>query len=118
MSADPPDLRTSLEALAGTGSGDRHGSSAYTGSPYKLLGVSTPELRRLARRWLAADTSRSPKEILEALDGLFASELPDEKTLGALILGYATTVRRETSPSRIDGWLDHLAGWAQIDALG
>ena len=110
-------LRDSLHSLAGTGSTAHHGSGSYTGSPHRLLGIATPALRRLARSWLAADKARSPEAILATVDRLFAGEIHDEKTLGALIVGYSKGARRAATPLRADSWLDGLAGWAEVDAL-
>jgi 3-methyladenine DNA glycosylase AlkD len=110
-------LRAALHALAGTGSVGHHDSGAYTGSPHRSLSVAVPELRRLARRWLGEKRALLPGEILTILDRMFASDLYDEKTLAALILGYSKTARPAATPDRVDAWLDHLAGWAEIDSL-
>ena len=109
-------LRQALHALAGTGSSSSQGGR-YLGSPHPLLGVTTPDLRRLARGWVAADKRRTPETILALADALFASPLHDEKTLAALILGYSRPARRAATPARVDGWLGRLVGWAEIDAL-
>jgi 3-methyladenine DNA glycosylase AlkD len=117
MHAEQGRLREALYALAGSGSADHHGSSAYTGSPHPLLGVTIPELRRLARSWLAANKALPPEALLSVADAMFAGELHDEKTLAALILGYSRAARSAATPGRVDGWLDQLVGWAEIDAL-
>jgi 3-methyladenine DNA glycosylase AlkD len=110
-------LRDSLHLLAGTGSPAHQGSGAYTGSPHRLLGITTPGLRRLARRWVAANGALSPEAVLAVADSLFLSEIHDEKTLGALIVGYSKAARRAAVPLRVEGWLDGLVGWAEVDAL-
>lgn len=94
-----------------------HGSSAYSGSPHTLLGVATPELRRLAKGWLPENKTLGNREILAVVDRLIAGPVHDEKALGALILGYAKGPRSAATPSRLDAWLDTLVGWAEIDAL-
>ena len=109
-------LRQALHALAPTGSPSSQGAS-YLGSPHPLLGVTTPDLRRLARGWVAADKRRTPEAILATADALFASPLHDEKTLAALILGYSKPARRAATPARVGAWLGQLAGWAEVDAL-
>lgn len=117
MDAERRALRDALLALGGTGSADHHGRSAYMGSPHGLLGVAVPDLRRLAKSWLAANTSLPPDAILAVADSLFAGPLHEEKTLAALILGYSKPARRAATLDRVDGWLDRLVGWAEIDAL-
>ncbi len=115
MSHQP--LREALYALAGTGSAGHQGSAAYTGSPHELLAVDTPSLRRLARDWVRANRGAAPEDMLGVFDAMFASDLHEEKTLAALILAYAAPARDAATPARIETWLGHLAGWAQIDSL-
>jgi 3-methyladenine DNA glycosylase AlkD len=115
MTAQP--LRDALRALAGTGSAEHQGSAAYTGSPHALLAVATPDLRRLARDWARAHRGAAPADILQVLDALFAGDLHEEKTLAALILSYAAPARAAATSERVEAWLGHLAGWAQIDSL-
>jgi 3-methyladenine DNA glycosylase AlkD len=110
-------LRASLQSLAGTGSAVHHVSEAYTGSPHRALGVTTPHLRRLARAWLAKNRAMTGETILDTADSLFAGDVLDEHILAALILGYSRSARRDATPARVDGWLDGLAGWAEVDAL-
>jgi 3-methyladenine DNA glycosylase AlkD len=117
LAASHKGLLTALHALAGTGLLGHQTSGSYTGSPHAFLGVATPELRRLARQWLTANKALSGQEILLIVDRLIASPVHDEKTLGALIVGYAKTARSATTSARLDRWLDTLVGWAEVDAL-
>jgi 3-methyladenine DNA glycosylase AlkD len=117
LAASHKDLLTALHALAATRLLGLPASSTYIGSPHVVLGVTTPELRRLARLWLAANKSLSGQEILLIVDRLIASHVHDEKTLGALILGCANTARSATTTVRLNVWLDALVGWAEVDAL-
>jgi len=110
-------LRNALQALAGSRSPGLQASAAYTGSPNPLLGVAIPHLRRLARHWLAANRTVPPEAILTVADGLLAGALHDEKTLGAIIVGYSRAARAAATPARVDGWLGGLVGWAEVDAL-
>jgi 3-methyladenine DNA glycosylase AlkD len=117
MHAERERLREALHQVAGTGSAAHHGSEAYMGSPHRLLGVAVPDLRRLARSWLAANRSLPPDSVLALLDIMFAGDLHDEKTLAALILDYGKAAKAAATPARVGAWLDHLVGWAEIDAL-
>jgi len=84
---------------------------------HALADPATPDLRRLARHWLAANRSLPPETILAVIDGLIAGDRHDDKTLGAILLGYAGDARAAARPAHVDAWLDRLAGWAQVDAL-
>jgi 3-methyladenine DNA glycosylase AlkD len=110
-------LGDTLRALAGPGSVARQDKDTYSGSPHQSHGVAVPDLRRLARGWVGANRGLAAEAILAVLDSLFAGDVHDEKTLGALILGYSSTARSAATPQRADGWLDQLVGWAEIDAL-
>jgi 3-methyladenine DNA glycosylase AlkD len=78
---------------------------------------TVPELRRLARGWLATRKAAPPEAILATVDSLFAGETHDEKILAALIIGYSQAARRAATPARVDAWLDRIVGWAEVDAL-
>jgi len=79
--------------------------------------AAVPELRRLARGWLAAHKASPPEAILATLDSLFAGDIPVEKILAALIVGYSRAARRAATPARLGAWLDRVVGWAEVDAL-
>jgi len=80
-------------------------------------GRAVPELRRLAREWLAHRRAAPAEAILDEIDRTFAGGDHVQKTLAALVLGYCKHARAAVTPDRLDGWLGHLAGWAEIDAL-
>lgn len=115
MHVEHKGLRSELGLLSGSSAAELQG--AYTRSPHIHLGVSTPELRRVAMRWLRSKKSLPAAELLVVADSLFSSSYHDEKTLGALIIGYSKAARTAATPERMESWLDHLIGWAEIDAL-
>ena len=117
MHSEHQPLQDALHALAGSRSPRLQASAAYTGSPHPLLGVATPDLRRLARHWLATNRTLPADAILAVADGLLAADFHDEKTLGAIIVGYSRAARAAATPARVDGWLGGLVGWAEVDAL-
>ena len=110
-------LLNALHSLSGPDAPVSPGGDPYSGSPHARLGVAVPDLRRLAKSWLAETRGSSTETLLSLVDSLFAGELHDEKTLAALLVGYAKAARRAASPPRVGRWLDELAGWAEIDAL-
>jgi 3-methyladenine DNA glycosylase AlkD len=78
--------------------------------------VTTPQLRAIARRWVAERRLATPAERLAAIDALFASASHTQKTLAALVLGYDSAARRAATPEDLNRWLGRLHGWAEIDA--
>ncbi|MGH7016758.1 MAG: DNA alkylation repair protein [Caulobacteraceae bacterium] len=62
-------------------------NDSYTGSTRPFFNVSTPELRRLAREWLADHRKGKDPGAMAMVDRLFAGEYFEEKVLAALTLG-------------------------------
>ena len=89
----------------------------YHGSAEPVLGVRAPQMRRIAKAWAAAHTSEAAGETLAVVSSLFQGASHDEKVLGAVLLGYCRRARAAAGPRDLEGWLDHLAGWAQVDSL-
>ena len=106
-------LRAAGRPRRGAGENDSYVSG---GHPY--FNVSSPDLRRVARGWLAAHRKTAgDADVLDLAGRLLMGEAYEEKVLGAVILGYAARARRLASPAVVEAWLSHLAGWAEIDSL-
>ncbi len=90
---------------------------AYLGTTSITLNVGAPELRELARDWVKANLDLAAEDVLELCDQLFAGRTHQEKALAAIIVGYAHKARAGASLGRVDRWLGHLHGWAEVDAL-
>jgi 3-methyladenine DNA glycosylase AlkD len=114
-----PEHAALLDALKGARAGAHGGFDAqgYLGSAQPVLGVRAPELRRIARAWAKAHRADAPREALAVVSSLFQGASHDEKVLGAVLLGYSREGRAAATPQDVDGWLDHLSGWAQVDSL-
>ena len=89
----------------------------YLGSPAPVLGVRAPQMRVIARAWVAAHKAGSPGQTLALAGSLFHGATHDEKVLGAVLLACDRKACAAAGPEEIDGWLDGLAGWAQVDSL-
>jgi len=92
-------------------------NDSYSGSGRPFLNVGAPEMRRIARVWVAAHRAAPEAELVGMADSLFAGELYETKILGALLLGYSRAARRAATPAMVDAWLGRLNGWAEIDSL-
>jgi 3-methyladenine DNA glycosylase AlkD len=71
----------------------------------------------MIRRWLKAHKAWTPAQVLEVVDSLLDGESHEEKTLGALMVGYHVAARRAARPADIDRWLGKVNGWAEVDSL-
>jgi 3-methyladenine DNA glycosylase AlkD len=96
--------------------GGQHNDS-YSGSGHPFFNVSAPDMRRIARAWLAARRNAGDADLLAVVASLFVSEAYEEKVLAAILLAANARMRRLGTPALADGWLDHLTGWAEIDSL-
>ena len=96
--------------------GGQHNDS-YSGSGHPFFNVSAPELRRIGRAWLAGHRKAGDADLLAVVTSLFVGEAYEEKVLAATMLAANARMRRLGTPASVDGWLDHLQGWAEIDSL-
>jgi 3-methyladenine DNA glycosylase AlkD len=92
-------------------------NDSYSGSGRPFLNVGAPERRSFMRAWLSAHRAASADELIALADSLFDGETHEEKTLGALLLGYSRRARGAAQPAMVDGWIGRLNGWAEIDSL-
>lgn len=79
--------------------------------------MRVPVRREIAKNWLARNKTMPATDFLAVVRSLFEGESHEEKTLAALLLGYHPSARRHVGPQDVDGWLEHLNGWAEIDTL-
>jgi 3-methyladenine DNA glycosylase AlkD len=102
---------------AGTPYRGGQSNDSYSGSGHPFFNVSVPELRRIARAWLAAHRKSADADLMAMTDRLFRGEAYEEKVLGAVLLQSNACVQRQLTPTRVDDWLNDLSGWAEIDSL-
>ena len=98
-------LLAQIEAQAGpdrAADGRMLQNDSYLDSGHRLYFVPVPARRRMARAWLAAHKVSPPSDILAVIDSLIAGASHEEKTLGALMLGYAAKARATVTPADVD----------------
>jgi 3-methyladenine DNA glycosylase AlkD len=108
--------------LAGLGKHSRkrthsQANDSYLSSGHHYYDVSIPILRSLAKAWLKENKGIADVEFLTLLDGLYRARSHEEKVLASILLSYHRSGREAVGPKRLDAWLDHLVGWAEIDSL-
>ena len=92
-------------------------NDSYLSSGHRYYDVSVPTLRTLAKAWLKENGDIPDAEFLTVLDGLYRGKSYEEKVLASILLSYHRTGPGTIGPKLLDGWLDHLVGWAEIDSL-
>jgi 3-methyladenine DNA glycosylase AlkD len=89
----------------------------YLGNNHPLYTISTPELRSIAKTWMQEHRDLSAAEFLDLMASLIGGKTFTEKCLPGILMGYATKEQRRIDPGHFDQWLNHLAGWAEVDSL-
>jgi len=114
------ELAGRLAELAGhppVAPGPIEADSSYTSGGHGYYGVSVPERRRLVRAWLQQRRETDASQMLATCESLIASDVYEEKSLACMILGGHRAARSAVTPTMVFAWLDHLAGWAEVDSL-
>ncbi len=101
-----------------TGEGTQHTSNdSYILSGHFYYDVSVPVRRQIVKDWLKKNKDISDKDFIAVLDSLYKGKSHEEKTIASYLLNYHHPHRKTIKPRRLDEWLDHLVGWAEIDSL-
>ncbi len=91
---------------------------AYLKVPYALIGHRVPRLRQAARGARKACPKPPHNELLGALNGLWHSDLYEDKLLAILLAGYFETLLTSADVSKVFlDWSRSLVGWSLLDGL-
>lgn len=90
---------------------------SYLGNSHPRYKINLPTLRAIARDWMRAHRDMSPSRFVKMLSGLAAGESSTEKMMVGILLDNATSEQKQLSPRVFLKWLDHLVGWAEVDAV-
>jgi len=114
----PEHVRLLAEIKRNSGDGSQHSSNdSYLLSGHHYYDVSVPVRRAIAKQWMRAHKDIACEDFLALLDSLYAGDSHEEKTMASILLGYHKVHRASVRPVRLDTWLNHLVGWAEVDAL-
>lgn len=91
--------------------------NSYMGNDHIRYPIDTPSLRAIAKNWMRAHKDLLPHSLADVLTSLIQGESSTEKIIAGIMLGYATPAQRKFDPIIFDRWLDHLAGWTEVDAV-
>src|SRR5687767_10080694 len=101
-----------------SGKGTQHTFlDSYLGNTHPRYPISVPALRTIAREWMKEHKQLPTKEFATLLTALIRGESSTEKVMAGILLGYSTIGQRKFNPSLFDKWLNHLVGWAEVDAV-
>jgi len=90
---------------------------SYLGNSHFRYPISAPVLRRIAKDWMKEHRDLSAKDFASLLTDLVEGESGTEKTMAGVLLDYASREQYQFNPGLFDQWLNHLEGWAEVDAI-
>lgn len=90
---------------------------SYFGTTHPRYSINTPALRSIARNWMKEHRLLSAREFSTLLTSLIAAPSSTEKIMAGILMDYASREQRQFDPKLFDAWLNHLMGWAEVDAL-
>jgi len=119
----PVDIETARRALSaeirvhGTPEGNpwlQH----YSGSSVRVLGLSTPVLREIRKRFVREHRDWNATSVNALTNALWNGDVLEEKMLAIELLVAYRHVLVTDSWRMVDRWVDTAVGWALCDALG
>jgi len=90
---------------------------SYLGNSHPRYPINAPTLRAIAQDWMRGHRDMPAATLVPVLTSLIEGESGTEKTMAGVLLDYATPDQRQFKPALFDAWLEHLEGWAEVDAL-
>lgn len=91
--------------------------NTYLGNYHPRYPIDAPTLRMVARTWMRAHRNLTAHEFSALLTSLVEGVSSTEKVMAGILMDYATAEQRKFDASLFDQWLDHLVGWAEVDAV-
>ncbi len=110
------EILSELKKHAGHGT-SHSGNGSYSGNEHFSYHLSAPLRKEITRAFLRKHKDMPFGEFPDLLDALFAAPSHDEKLIASIFIKHSRAYRQLLAPERLDGWLDHLMGWAEVDAL-
>jgi len=89
----------------------------YLGNDHPKYAISAPTLRSIARMWFKAHPELGADQFEQMLTSLTEGKSFTEKVFAGILLDYTKAHHQVLKLSSFEHWLDHLQGWAEIDAL-
>jgi 3-methyladenine DNA glycosylase AlkD len=90
---------------------------SYLGNTHPRYPINARALHTIAKNWSRTHRGLSASEFSALLTSLIESPSSTEKCMAGILMDYATPEQRKFNPELFDGWLDHLIGWAEVDAV-
>src|SRR5688572_19473183 len=101
-----------------SGKGTQHTSlDSYLGNSHPRYPITAPVLRTIAKSWMKAHRDLAMADFRDFLTSLIEGVSSTEKVMAGILMDYATVSQGSFHPKIFDSWLNHVEGWAEVDAL-
>lgn len=90
---------------------------SYIGTSKPCYSIRAEVFGRMGRDWLKRHPDLNPSEYLDLLNSLSQGESHEEFAFVGLLLRLCPALRKTLDPQRLDIWLDHAEGWAEVDSI-
>jgi len=91
---------------------------SYLGSPYPMLGLSTPQMRGILHDFTKNHHDLGVRALNSLADSLWKGRTTEEKSLAIELLNMFHAILDEESWRMLDKWIEEAIGWALCDSLG
>ncbi|TLZ58203.1 MAG: DNA alkylation repair protein [Methanobacteriota archaeon] len=98
--------------------GGNPAAQRYLGSPFPVLGLSSPQMQRIVRDFVRTHRDLDTNSVNGLVVSLWNEEPLEEKWAAISILGRYHKVWDAESWRIVDHWVDSAVGWGLCDALG
>jgi len=90
---------------------------AYVGSPYPVLGLTTPQMRSILQAFRREHRGLSAKELNALAKAMWSGPTFDEKSFAISLLNAHRPTLDDASWKLADSWVERAIGWALSDGL-
>ena len=90
---------------------------SYAGSPYPVLGLTTPTIRSILREFRSRNRTLSTRDVNALAKTLWSGRTFEEKVFAIAVLGAYRKILDDASWKLADHWVDEAVGWALSDGL-
>ena len=89
----------------------------YVGSPYPVLGLTTPQMRSILREFRTHNRTLSASELNALARAMWSGPTFEEKAFAIALLDCYPKILNNASWKLADRWVDQATGWALSDGL-
>ena len=111
------ELLAAIEAFASAENTALAQGNRYVGTSKPVYLMKSASIGLIFREFTRRHSDLTLAEFVPLLDSLSQGETYNEYTAVGVLLGAYPKLRRELDPWRLDRWLEHARGWAEVDTI-